>query len=104
IWPEHRERLELLEHAAKCLKKNPVKLIEGDGVALLPEIIETIPKDSAICIFHTHVANQIPKESKTQLEENIKAIGRSRDVFHLYNNMWDGEDRKSTRLNSSHVS
>ena len=91
IWPEHRERLELLEHAAKCLKKNPVKLIEGDGVALFPEIIETIPKDSAICIFHTHVANQIPKESKTQLEENIKAIGRSRDVFHLYNNMWDGD-------------
>jgi len=91
IWPEHRERLELLEQAAECLKENPVKLIEGDGVTLLPEMVETTPKDSVICVFHTHVANQMPKESKTRLEENVKAIGRFRDVFHLYNNMWDGE-------------
>ncbi|WP_090996969.1 DUF2332 domain-containing protein [Bacillus sp. 491mf] len=89
IWPEHEERLALFEKAATCLIENPVKLIEGDGVALLSEVAENLPEDTAICIFHTHVANQIPEDSKYELLDKIKMIGRKRDVFHLYNNMWD---------------
>lgn len=89
IWTEHQERLELFESAARCFKENPVELIEGDGVTLLTDVVETLPKDTAICIFHTHVANQIPEDSKYELLEKIKKIGSNRDVFHLYNNMWD---------------
>jgi hypothetical protein len=91
IWPEHKERIELFEQAARCLKKQPVRLIEGDGVALLPEIAAQIPEDTAICIFHTHVANQIPNDAKYALIEKIKTLGETRDVFHLYNNMWDSK-------------
>lgn len=89
IWPEHKERLEMFDYAATCLKEQSVKLIEGDGVSLLSEIAERIPEDSVICIFHTHVANQIPENVKHKLVEQIKEIGTTRDVFHLYNNMWD---------------
>ncbi len=89
IWPEHQERLELFHNAAACLKEHPVKLVEGDGVRLLPDVVQTIPEDSVICIFHTHVANQIPAESKVELLEKIAEIGSERDVFHIYNNMWD---------------
>jgi hypothetical protein len=89
IWTEHQERLDLFESAARCFKENPVELIEGDGVTLLADVVETLPKDTAICIFHTHVANQIPEDSKYELLEKIKKIGSKRDVFHLYNNMWD---------------
>jgi hypothetical protein len=89
IWTEHQERLELFESAARCFKENPVELLEGDGVALLTDVVETIPKDTSICIFHTHVANQIPEDIKYELLEKVKKIGSKRDVFHLYNNMWD---------------
>jgi hypothetical protein len=89
IWPEHKDRLELFEKAASCLKKHRVNLIEGDGVSLLPEIAKNVQEDTAICIFHTHVANQIPKEAKLRLLEQVKQLGQTRDVFHLYNNMWD---------------
>ncbi|PEZ08412.1 hypothetical protein CN326_05580 [Bacillus sp. AFS018417] len=89
IWPEHEERLALFESAAKCLIENPVKLVEGDGVALLTNVVEKLSNDNAICIFHTHVANQIPEGSKYELIEKIKTIGSKRDVFHIYNNMWD---------------
>ena len=57
---------------------------------LLPSIIEQISEDAVICIFHTHVANQIPEQVKRKLEKQIQEIGAKRDVFHLYNNMWDG--------------
>jgi hypothetical protein len=91
IWPEHQERLELFENAAQHFNENPVKLMEGDGVALLTDVVEQIPKDTVICIFHNHVANQIPENLKHELIEKIKMIGSKRDVFHLYNNMWDRE-------------
>lgn len=89
IWSEHKERLELFEQAAQLFNANPVHLIEGDGVSLLPEVVEQVPKDSTLCIFHTHVANQIPDDSKKRLLENIRTIGAKRDVFHLYNNISD---------------
>ena len=91
IWPEHQERVRCFERAAACLSGQPLELIEGDGVALLPSVASGAAKDATLCIFHTHVANQIPRESKLELEEQIRALGLQRDVFHLYNNMWDGD-------------
>ena len=91
IWPEHKERRALFEQALECVmnNKDELNLIEGDGVELLSRIIEQIPNDSTICIFHTHVANQIPVDIKQKLLDNVKDIAKRRDVFHIYNNIWD---------------
>lgn len=91
IWPEQLERLALFRSAVKQLQENPVKLFEGDGVALLSDFAKKAPNNTAICVFHTHVANQIPNDVKLKLVDNIKEIGRKRDIFHLYNNMWDSD-------------
>ncbi|MBY7142630.1 DUF2332 domain-containing protein [Virgibacillus sp. NKC19-3] len=89
IWPEHKERLKLFDDAVELFKTQPSNLIEGDGVLLLEEIAKEIPTDHAICIFHTHVANQIPKEVKLDLLNKIKSLGKEREVIHVYNNIWD---------------
>ncbi|WMT19117.1 DUF2332 family protein [Parageobacillus toebii] len=89
IWPEHKERRELFQKAARCLPQTPVRLLEEDGIALLPNMAAAIPEDTIICVFHTHVANQIPDEAKQLLIKQIWEIGQTRDIFHLYNNMWD---------------
>jgi len=89
IWPDHHERRVLFDAAADEVKRYPLDLIEGDGVQLLPDIARRMPEEAAICVFHTHVANQIPDDVKATLLENIRTIGRERDIFHLYNNMYD---------------
>jgi hypothetical protein len=89
IWADHTERISNFENAVRCVKEQSLELIEGDGVKLLTEIASEISQDSVVCIFHTHVANQIPKEDKYELIARIKKLGEVRDVFHLYNNMWD---------------
>lgn len=89
IWPEHTERLFMFEEAASYIKECPVSLVEGDGVRLLSKYVEKIPENSVVCIFHTHVANQMPIEVKKNLLQAVKAIGEKRDVFHLYNNIQD---------------
>jgi hypothetical protein len=89
IWPEHQERRDLFENAAKYVKNNSLKLIEGDGVVLLKSLSEEIPEDQIICVFHTHVANQMPLPTRQRLLQEIKNIGEKRDIFHLYNNIKD---------------
>ena len=91
IWPEHKERRELFEQAVKCITqfKSELSFIEGDGVELLSQIVNQIPQNAVICIFHTHVANQIPDIGKHMLLNTVRETGQKRDVFHIYNNMWD---------------
>ncbi|KAB2334459.1 DUF2332 domain-containing protein [Cytobacillus depressus] len=89
IWPEHKERLQMFEQAASYIKKIPVQLVEGDGIGLLRDCVNMMPSDSTVCIFHTHVANQMPLEAKKILLNMIQSIGKERDVFHIYNNIHD---------------
>jgi hypothetical protein len=89
IWPEHAERRNNFEKAVHCFKEHSLELIEGDGVRLLPKLVSNIPLESTLCVFHTHVANQILKDDKHKLMEYMQELGKVRDVFHLYNNMWD---------------
>ncbi|WP_175989314.1 DUF2332 domain-containing protein [Bacillus sp. Marseille-Q1617] len=99
IWPEHSERRELFTSAAKMTKEVEIDFIQGDGVESFPDKIKEIPDDHAVCIFHTHVANQIPESSKKELQAKIKEIGSNRDVFHLYNNIWDRQLHLDCYLN-----
>ncbi len=89
IWTEHKERLCMFEEATSYIKEVPVSLYDGDGVSMLPKFVDNTSEDSVICIFHTHVANQIPVEKKKQLLQIVEGIGRNRDVFHIYNNIQD---------------
>ncbi|WP_027964124.1 DUF2332 domain-containing protein [Halalkalibacillus halophilus] len=89
IWPEHADRRELFEQAASHLKDHHIRLIEGDAIELLPELINTVPKNTMICVFHTHVANQMTEDQKSKLTELIQTIGEEREISHLYNNMYD---------------
>ncbi|OIU71946.1 DUF2332 domain-containing protein [Rossellomorea aquimaris] len=89
IWPEHEQRRNLFTAAAESIKEVDIDFIEGDGIEHFPGKVKEIPYNEVICIFHTHVANQIPESAKKVLQDKIKEIGRHRDIFHLYNNMWD---------------
>ncbi|MFH0070887.1 DUF2332 domain-containing protein [Peribacillus sp. NPDC056705] len=92
IWPGHHDRVATFEHAVDALKlQSDVQFMEGDGTVLLPDIAAEIPEEAVICVFHTHVANQMPEESKRRLLHHLEEISRRRDVMHVYNNMWDGD-------------
>lgn len=89
IWPEHEERLQMFEQASNIVKEHPIKLVDGDGVGLLEKFVQDILADTTVCVFHTHVANQMPEEVKHDLLNKVKSIGNKRDIFHIYNNIQD---------------
>ncbi|MFP7478414.1 DUF2332 domain-containing protein [Terribacillus saccharophilus] len=89
IWPDHEERVTMFNQAANYVLQNELTLIEGNGVELLNRYIEDIPLDQTICIYHTHVANQMSIEEKKKLLTKVESIGETRDVYHIYNNIQD---------------
>ncbi|MCT4778419.1 MULTISPECIES: DUF2332 domain-containing protein [Exiguobacterium] len=89
IWPEHVARLELFEQASALIGSQPMELIQGDGVRLLKPRVDSIDRDTIVCIFHTHVANQMSLETKYELLHQVDLIGENRDVCHIYNNVQD---------------
>ncbi|MEC2158684.1 DUF2332 domain-containing protein [Virgibacillus halodenitrificans] len=89
IWPEHVDRRDLFDKVASQVQAANLQLIEGDGVAMLPELVNEISSEMAVVVFHTHVANQFSNLLKEELLQQIHSIGSKRDIFHLYNNMYD---------------
>ena len=46
---------------------DPPRLLAGDALYILPEVLATIPSDQAVCVFHTHTINQFPAEARARL-------------------------------------
>ena len=87
VWPEHAERRRLLERATELQSEAPVRLVAGDGIARLPDLVAEADPDAVVCVFHTHVANQMGAEGRTRLLATVEALGQERDLVHLHNNI-----------------
>ncbi len=91
VWPENRERAEWLSHAMAITRNNPPTLRSGDGLALLPDILSAVPRDTTLCVFHTHVLNQFSVEARDRLTALLDAHARTRDVYRLSAEWLSGE-------------
>lgn len=89
IWPEHAERRANFIQAAAIASIGGTRLVQGNAIKLLAGLAAETDSESVLCIFHTHVANQLSEQEKTELLLTIKQLGRQRDVCHIYNNMRD---------------
>ena len=91
VWPEHKDRIDLMTRAVEVFKANSPRLIEGDGVEIVDEISHEVPGDAVLCVYHTHVANQFhPREKKDELLQIVDGVAQRREICHIYNNMMDG--------------
>ncbi|RYX85292.1 DUF2332 domain-containing protein [bacterium] len=87
VWPEQHDRRNLLEAALKKRSDTALDLRTGDGFSMLPDIVREIPIESIVCVYHTHVANQISLQARQDFLKSIDKIGKQRDVIHLFNNI-----------------
>lgn len=87
VWPEHHERRSLLDAALKKRAEIELDLRAGDGFSMLVDLAKEIPEESLLCVYHTHVANQISKEAKETFLKSIEELGTKRDVIHVFNNI-----------------
>ena len=83
VWPEQRQRTAWLRHAIDVARRQPPRLLAGDGVALLPDILRAIPQDATLCVFHTHVINQFSAEARSRFTALLASYAATRDLYRL---------------------
>ena len=81
VWPERRDEQMLLEQAIELAQNDPPTVLGGDALELLPEVLSTVPGDSALCLFHTHTLNQFSLEARERWWTLIQEFGSRRDLY-----------------------
>lgn len=81
IWPEHEMRADLLRKAIEVVRQQPLNLLAGDGVDLLPDIMRTVPTDSVLCIVR--IFTQLSRESRDRLTALIAEYAAKEDVIMI---------------------
>jgi hypothetical protein len=87
VWPEHHERRSLMDAAIRRRAEMNLDLRVGDGFSMFEDLAEELPPDSVLCVYHTHVANQISRESRAAFLKSIEKLGAKRDIIHVFNNI-----------------
>ena len=80
VWPEHRERMGLLGSAVELAWEDPPKVIKGNAVEVLPELLPTISEDFHLCLYHTHTLNKFTVKDREAFHLLIDRFGRERDL------------------------
>jgi hypothetical protein len=83
IWPDQRDRVDLLEAALAVLKKEPPRIVAGDCAEKIPEIVSTMPGSDPVCLLFSHSANQAFREGRKGLASLLSGLSEVRKIFEV---------------------
>jgi hypothetical protein len=64
VWPEHRDRLELLDAALAVARHDPPLVVRGDLVSDLADVAAAAPRDAALTVTSTWVLAYLEPERR----------------------------------------
>jgi hypothetical protein len=83
VWPEHIERAAALQAAIDVARQEPPRVVQGDGVELLPAVLDQVPAGLTICVYHSFVFNQLPREARHRFYETLRDYAWKRPIFDI---------------------
>jgi hypothetical protein len=81
IWPEHTDRLALLDAALSIATTNSPPVGMGDVRWALPQAVSRAPTDAAFGVFATFVLNQFPPDVLQRFKQTLLELSRRRTVY-----------------------
>jgi hypothetical protein len=83
IFPEHSDNRQLFSDAVNVARKFPPKIIAGDALELLPEMLSELPGGQPTNIYHSHTLNQFSREAREQLDSLLCEASSNRLITRL---------------------
>lgn len=80
IWPGTTARAARLRAAVALARQSPQPLLAGDAIALLPEVLASLPPDVTPCIVSTWVLPYLAVDARAALAGAAAAASRTREV------------------------
>jgi len=90
VFPEHVERANRLAAAFEITQAMRPQIIKGDAVKLIGEVIEALPQDGAVCVYHSQTTYQISQDGRAALSDGLAQAGRKRPVWRVGFEWLDG--------------
>lgn len=80
VWPEHRERRSLLDAAISEALGDPPRIVRGDAVDALGDVVLGMPGDRHVVVFHSATLAYLPPEDRQRFAERVADLARRRTV------------------------
>lgn len=90
-FPEETKLRKHFIKARKVFQHHPVEIIEGDEISLLPNVIEGMPEDEPIIIFHIHVTKNWSDEKKQTLMDIITKYSNNYEIYHVHHQIFNND-------------
>jgi hypothetical protein len=74
VWPEHDERRERLRAAVGVVRRDPPALVRGDALEALPALVETVPDDATLVVFHSAVLAYFSAEDRDRFVDLVSGL------------------------------
>lgn len=85
VLPDQQWRHERFESAIGLVRDDPPRLVEGNAVDVLPEILPEVPDETGLCVFSTHTLYQLNEDQLTDIREILLEYSRKRPIHWLSN-------------------
>jgi hypothetical protein len=84
VWPEATARLARLDAALELARAHlDVRLVPGDLVERLPDLLAEVPADTVPCVLHSATLAYLGAEARDAVAAILAAAGRRRDLAVL---------------------
>ena len=83
VWPEQERRAEQLKAAMQVGAADPPVIVAGDALTTLPSVLDRVPVESTLCVFHNQTLNQLSEEDRGRVYAIADERSLSRDVYVL---------------------
>jgi hypothetical protein len=85
VWPDHHERRRRLEGALDLARVEPPAVSAGDLVDDLPALLDEVPDDAQLIVFHSAVLTYVSPDRRQAFGETLAAASKRRDIVCLSN-------------------
>lgn len=82
VWPEHTERRARLRAAVDLVALNPPKLVRGDLVDKVQQLIAAAPGDATVVVFHSAVLVYLDPDRRAEF---VELMGSHKDIEWISN-------------------
>ncbi|MBT8197822.1 MAG: DUF2332 domain-containing protein [Acidimicrobiia bacterium] len=83
VWGDQPERLRRLDAAIGVVLEVQPRVVAGDLLATLPELIAEAPSDTALCVTHSFVAPYLSAEEHRDLDRLLIDASATRPLYRI---------------------
>lgn len=83
VWPEHHDRRQRLQAALALAAADPPRLIAGDAIDTLADVVESLPDADPVVVINSFVLNQMPPQRRDLLADVFTDLRKRRPVHRV---------------------